>query len=78
MNKMAINVGYFARIDNDILAREQDFINGLLRNDSFDSDSLYLFNDVGLLKKINPSANPNYYTTEIDGFWVLVPRRKSV
>ena len=75
INKMAINIGYFARVDPVKVrdAKEQVF-NSIINND-LSSESLYIFeNDDDLWKFALNNKAPSDVAGPVDGFLVYAPK----
>lgn len=72
-NKMAINAGYFCRIDMPKLMETQNKILASVVNGEFDNDALYIFNDKYLLGKAQAKLGLRDWSGNVDGFSVLAP-----
>ncbi|MDP1699290.1 MAG: DUF6311 domain-containing protein, partial [Xanthomonadaceae bacterium] len=72
-HRMAINTGYFARIDR---AREQQagrrVATSIIAN-RLDADSLYVFQDDGLWKRALSQLQPTDVAGTLDGFRIVAP-----
>jgi hypothetical protein len=75
-NRMAINVGYFARVDPQKQRKAQERIIGSVIANELDRDSLYVFEDQGLWKMVSKQAASSDAIGIADGFRVLAPKWK--
>jgi hypothetical protein len=75
-NRMAINVGYFARIDLNKERKAKEKIAASVIANELNHDSLYVFEDDGLWRTVSRQAASSDAVGIVDGFRVLAPKWK--
>jgi len=75
-NRMAINVGYFARVDPNKERKAKKEIAASVIANELDHDSLYVFEDDGLWRIVSRQAASSDAVGIVDGFRVLAPKWK--
>jgi hypothetical protein len=68
-HRMAINFGYFARVDAERMVAARDALEAAVRAGRFDAGSLYVFENDGLWNLVRGSP----YALELDGFRLIAP-----
>lgn len=74
-NNLSINVGYFARVDNDRLNQiKQQLVKNLLQG-KFDNDAIYIIQNQAIRNLIiHRKTNFLYKLIKSDGFYLLLPK----
>lgn len=73
MHRMAINIGYFARIDSKKEREAGEHIVSSVLSNTLDSDSLYVFQDDGLWKLASGQISGATVAGTLDGFRIIAP-----
>ena len=71
---MAINSGYFARVDQERLGEERAVLLRTVTQHRLDPDSLYVFQDRNLWKAVHGRMLETDIAGVLDGFRILAPR----
>jgi hypothetical protein len=72
-HRMAINTGYFARVDHAKLQMARAYITTSIVNNELSPDSLYVFGDDTLWKLASSQALTNDIAGVLDGFRIIAP-----
>jgi hypothetical protein len=75
-NRMAINVGYFSRVDPNKERKAKEEITASVIANELDHDSLFVFEDDGLWRIASSQAASSDAVGIVDGFRVLAPKWK--
>jgi hypothetical protein len=75
-NKMAINIGDYARIDRDRLDLAVKKMANSISRGEFSPNSLYVFNDDNLWNTAKASSSPEDFVGVLDNFRVYAPKAK--
>jgi Family of unknown function (DUF6311) len=73
MHRMAINSGYFARVNPEKEQAARDRIATSILNNELSLDSLYVFENDALWKLASSQISPSDITGVLDGFRILAP-----
>lgn len=76
-NRLAINIGYFARVDFEKLNKQKNKLLDSIFSGKLDKDALYVIKDKNIRKIIvKTKMNLPYKVSESDGFFLLLPNWK--
>jgi hypothetical protein len=70
---MAINCGYFARVNNNEMAREQQLVQSSIDNENLFHDSLYIFNDIDMYRHVSDGLPAKDLHGIFNGLSVIAP-----
>jgi len=70
---MAINSGYFARVDAERAIDASQSLEATVRANTLDADSLYVFENEALWRLASARRGPEDLVAEIDGYRVIAP-----
>ncbi len=76
MHRMAINTGYFSRVNPEKERKARDHLKASIINNELSSDSLYVFEDDALWKIASSQVKPSDIAGVIDGFRIIAPNLK--
>jgi Family of unknown function (DUF6311) len=78
-NKLEINIGYFARIDNEQLEKSKDNLCNTFLSGRLDKNAMYIINDSPMRKMIsNIKMNALYKVIKADNFYILLPNASDI
>ena len=76
MHRMAINTGYFSRVNTEKERKARDQLKASIINNELSSDSLYVFKDDVFWKIASSQVKPSDIAGVIDGFRIIAPNLK--
>ncbi|WP_342146849.1 DUF6311 domain-containing protein [Rickettsiella endosymbiont of Aleochara curtula] len=78
-NRLSINIGYFARVDNKKLIKLKDSLVKYFLQGKLDKDAIYIIKDSAMRQMIdNRKISTSYQVSKADNFYILLPNMTHV